>query len=155
MGQDISTLVNSIRTGVSNNHLLKNIGMIHNRVIPSIILNNQLPLNSGMDNNNNSCNNSCLRYRHLFSHQECNQMYSPLPDWALMFKELGRVSPHKVHQCNMGRQQVDNNRQWVLNHHRKGNHHLIVNSTHSQVDTSDRDISEHFIHFTEGECSDT
>ena len=101
------------------------------------------------------CNNSCLHYQILYIHQECNQVCNPLQVWDLMFKELGRVSPHKVHQCNMVRQQVDNSRQWALNHHKKGNNHLIVNSTHLQVDTLDRDISEHFIHFTEGGCSDT
>ena len=150
-GQDISILVTSLKTGANSNHLLKNIGMTHNMAIHNSILNNHLHPNIGMHRNNNSC----LLYQHLCSHQVCSRVHSPLQAWAPMSKELDRVSPHKRHRCNMARQQVDNSHQWGLNHRRKGNHHLIVNSTHLQVDTLDKVISEHFIHFTEGECSDT
>ena len=155
-GQDISTLVNAIRTGVSNNHLLKNIGMIHNMIIHNITLNKLLQVSIGMRSNSNSYNNSCRHYRDLFSHQECNQVYNHLQAWDLMFKEPGKVLCHKVHQCNVARQQLGNNHRLVPSHHRIDNSHLILlNNTNLQVDTLDRDISKHFIHFTEGECSDT
>ena len=78
-GQDSSTPVNVIKTGVSNHHLLKSVGMIHNRIISNIILNNLLWLSIGLrSNSNNHSNNSCHHYRHLFFHQECNQVYNHL-----------------------------------------------------------------------------
>ena len=55
----------------------------------------------------------------------------------------------------MARQQAGNNHQLAPSHHRIDNSRLIINSTCLKVDTLDRDISKHFIHFTEGECSDT
>ena len=78
-GQDSSTPVNVIKTGVSNHHLLKSIGMIHDRIISNIILNNLLRLSIGLRSNSNNHNsNSCHHYPHLFSHQDCNQVYNHL-----------------------------------------------------------------------------
>ena len=78
-GQDSSTLVNVIKTGVSNHHLLKSVGMIHNRVISNTILNNLLRLSIGLRSNSNKhSNNSCHHYRHLFFHRERNQVYNHL-----------------------------------------------------------------------------
>ena len=62
---------------------------------------------------------------------------------------------HRVLQCNMVLLQVDSSHQLALSHLKIDNNHLIVSSISIQVDTLDRVISEHFIHFTEGECSDT
>ena len=76
-----------------------------------------------------------------------------------MFNEQDRELCHRVHQYNMGQQQVGSSPHMDPNRRQdqpqKGTNHLLDSNHHLLVGTFDKVISSHSIHFTEGGCSNT